>query len=170
MILSLNAQALLFLLTVVSGSAIGLLYDVIRIFRKMIPHKNLFIQVEDALYWICVIFCMFLIMLRENYGEIRFFSVCGAFLGMALYYLIVSPVVNAVSDKVVAVLKYVISLFFTILFTPFRLVYLIFRKPVRKARYFFRTKRKKWLHLCKVCVKIKMKAAGRNAKILLRKK
>lgn len=170
MILSLNAQAYLFLATVATGAVIGLLYDVIRIFRKVIPHKGIFIQVEDGLYWLCVIFFMFFVMLKKNYGEIRFFSVCGAFIGMILYYLLVSPLVNAVSDRVIAVLKYVVCLFFTIVLTPFRLLYLLFRKPVRKTEYFMKRKGKKLLHLCKLYVKINKKTANRNRKIMFRKK
>ncbi len=170
MILSLNEQAMLFLLTVAVGAVIGFFYDVLRIFRKMIPHKSFFIQAEDGLYWVCVVFLMFFIMLKKNDGEIRFFSVCGAFLGMGLYFLAVSPVVNAVSDRAVAILHSIISLFFTILLTPFRLVWLVLGKPVKKTRNFFYVKRRKLLHLCKLYVKINKKAAIRNVRILFRKK
>lgn len=170
MILSLNEQATLFLLTVAIGAIIGFLYDVLRIFRKMIPHKSFFIQVEDGVYWICVVFFMFFIMMIKNDGEIRFFSVCGAFLGMGLYFLAISPIVNMVSDRVVAILKYLILLFFTILRTPFRIMWLIIGNPVRKTRYFIHSKTRKVLHLCRVYVKINRRNAIRNAKILFRKK
>lgn len=170
MILSLSAQANLFLATVVAGAVIGLIYDILRIFRRIIPHKGIFVQAEDALYWLCVIFFMFYVLLIKNSGEIRFFTVYGAFLGMLIYFLIASPLVHAVSDRVIAVVKYIVCLFFTIVFTPFRLLYLPVRGPVRKTRYFIKRRGKKLLHLCRLYVKINKKAAARNRKILFRKK
>lgn len=169
MILSLNAQASLFLLMVAAGGCIGLLYDVLRIFRKMIPHRGILMQFEDGLYWVVVIFLMFLVLLQKNNGEIRVFVLVGAFLGMILYYLLLSPLVNGISDRVVWVIKYVITLFLTIVLTPFRLIYMIIRRPVKKAHHFVRVKQKKLLHCGKFYVKIKRQGALRNAKILFRK-
>jgi len=153
-----------------AGMITALAYDGIRIFRKIVPHKNLFLQIEDAFYWLVVIFGIFLLMLKQNAGEVRFFSVMGAFLGMGIYHISLSPAVNAVSDKLVAAIRYVVKLFLTILLTPFRLLYLLLRKPVQKTGHFFNQKRKKLLHLCKVCVKIKTRAFRRNLKILHRHK
>lgn len=168
MILSMNAQASLFLLMVIAGGCIGLLYDILRIFRKMIPHTGIIIQLEDGVYWIVVIFLMFLVLLQKNNGEIRVFVLFGAFLGMILYYLILSPLINGISDRIVWVIKYVVTLFLTIVLTPFRLLYLLFRRPVTKARYFLKAKQKKLLHCGKFYVKIKKQEVSRNARILFR--
>lgn len=170
MILSLSAQANLFFATVVAGAVIGFIYDALRIFRRIVPHKGIFVQAEDALYWICVIFFMFYVLMVKNSGEIRFFTVYGAFLGMLLYFLIASPAVHAVSDRVIAVVRYIVCLFITILLTPFRLLYLPLRGPVKKTRYFIKSRAKKMLHLCKLYVKMNKKAIARNRRILFRKK
>ena len=169
MILSMNAQASLFLLMVAAGGAIGLLYDILRIFRKMIPHSGILMQLEDAVYWVVVIFVMFLLIMQKNNGEIRIFVLFGIFLGMGLYYLMVSPLVNGISDRVVRLIKYILTLFLTIILTPFRLVYILVRRPVGKIHYFFNSRRKKLLHCGKIYVKIKKQEAVRNGKILFRK-
>ena len=51
MILSLHAQAELFLLTVLMGGALGLFYDALRLFRQAFRHKALWVQVEDGCFW-----------------------------------------------------------------------------------------------------------------------
>lgn len=169
MILSLNAQALLFASTVAVGAMLGLLYDMLRILRKAIPHKSFFVQIEDLLYWLTVIFVMFFFMLHKNYGEIRAFSVFGAFLGMAVYFLTVSRLILLVSEQIIRGLTYLVLLFFRIVLTPFRLVWLLVRKPVGKANRFFRTRIKKLLHFGKMYAKIRYTAVRRQLRILRKK-
>ena len=166
MILSLNAQAMLFLSVTLAGAFIGSIYDILRIFRKMIPHTMLFIQLEDAFYWIGTAFFLFFMLLQQNHGEIRFFVIMGAFLGMLLYFLTLSPIINKISDKIVALIHKIVFTFFTIVLTPFRLIYILLRKPVKKTNTFFHKKMKKVLQFCKRYVKIKK----RNVKILFHKK
>lgn len=170
MILSLNDQARLFLCVTIAGALIGAAYDVLRIFRKMIPHNMILIQLEDALYWIGTAFLLFIMLLQQNYGEIRFFVIIGTFLGMLLYFFTVSPVVNKISDKIVALIHTIIITFVTILLTPFRLIYILLRKPVKKTNTFIHKKMKKVLQFCKGYVKIKKRNIRRNVKILFHKK
>ena len=55
MILSLHAQAQLFLLTVFLGGGMGLFYDGLRVFRHALRHNAFWVQVEDGLsgFWRC---------------------------------------------------------------------------------------------------------------------
>ena len=170
MILSLNDQAMLFLFVVFSGALIGAVYDCLRICRKMIPHKLFLIQIEDALYWLATAFFVFFMLLGQNHGEIRFFVIVGVFLGMLLYFLTVSPIINKISDKIFFFLHKIITLFITILLTPFRLVYILLKKPVKKTNTFFHKKMKKVLQFCKGYVKIRKRNIRRNVRILFHKK
>ena len=46
-------QELLFLgSSVLVGMGLFFLYDILRIFRRILPHGNIWIGVEDFLYWI----------------------------------------------------------------------------------------------------------------------
>lgn len=169
MILSYGYQARLFLTTIAVGALLGFAYDVFRIFRKMIPHSNFFIQLEDAVYWLSVILTMFLFMLHENYGEIRFFSIIGAFLGMIFYFLTVSRVVILVSSTVISFAKRVILLFLTIILTPFRLVWMLVGCPVKKTGRFFQRKSGNVLHFLRVYVKIRNIKLRRNFRMMGKK-
>ena len=52
MILSLHAQAQLFLLTVLLGGGMGLFYDGLRVFRHALRHNAFWVQAEDGLFWL----------------------------------------------------------------------------------------------------------------------
>lgn len=156
MILSLHAQAQLFLLTVLMGGGMGLLYDVLRVFRHALPHKRFWIQIEDGLFWLLAVFLVFSVMLRASSGEIRFFSIFGLFGGMGLYWLTLSRLVIAVSDRIIFLVKYIAGLFWRIITTPFRLLYLVFGKPLKQIGGFCDKQRKKLLQSLKLYVKMKL--------------
>ncbi len=166
MILSLQEQARLFLLTILLGGGMGLVYDGLRVFRHAMPHKRFWIQAEDGLFWLLTVFLVFSVMLHASGGEIRFFSVFGLFGGMGLYYLTLSRWVIAVSDRIIALVRYIIGLFFRILCTPFYLLYLLFRRPLGNLGGFCVEKKKKLLHLLRMYVKIVKNRFQRDWKIL----
>ena len=170
MILSLHAQAQLFLLTILLGGGMGLVYDGLRVFRHALPHKSFWVQLEDGLFWLIAVFLVFGVMLHANSGEIRFFSIFGLFGGMGLYFLTLSRLVIAVSDRIIWLVKYIIGLFLRILSTPFRLVWLLIRKPLQKIRGFCGKQQKKLLHSMKVYVKMKLHHLRIGWKIFRRRK
>lgn len=169
MILSLHAQAMLFLLTIGMGGGMGLLYDALRIFRHALPHKPVWVQIEDGLFWFLAVFLVFGVMLHASSGEIRFFSILGLFGGMGLYWLTLSRLVIAVSDRVIRLIKYLLRLFLQILLTPFRLLWMPFRRPVKKIVSFCDNRWKKLLQSCKVCVKMKLNHLRLDWRILRKK-
>ncbi|MGL4792030.1 MAG: spore cortex biosynthesis protein YabQ [Anaerotignaceae bacterium] len=169
MILSLNLQAKTFIITVLCGMALGFFYDWIRVFRYAVAHKKFFIHLEDGLYWIFAVIALFIIMLNTTLGEIRFFSVMGTFLGMLLYFLIVSTYFLMVSEAIVRLIKKIISIFFEIVLTPIRLILKIMGKIFGKTVGFAKKKSKKPLHLCKLCVKIYRQRFIGAVRIMLKK-
>lgn len=129
MILSMSNQAAVFLMTVLVGFVIGFVYDLFRVVRKVVKHPGFLIQIEDMIYWILVSIIMFYVMLNKNYGEIRAFSVLGAFLGMLLYFLTVSRLFINVSMLLVKFLAKVIAAVIEIVLTPFKLLYKLLYAP-----------------------------------------
>ena len=170
MILSFNGQVKLFLSTVIVGAFLGLIYDFFRIFRKNIPHPDIMVQIEDFLFWTAVLGVMFAFMFHENFGEIRFFSIFGAFLGMIIYFLTVSRWVVFISDSVINAFIFVAKIFIEIIMTPFKLVFMVVGSPVKKTKKVLKNKSKNILHLCKVCAKIRIKNFKNDLKIIGKKK
>ncbi len=67
------------------GILITVLYDILRILRRILPHNILAVSVEDFLYWIVCSLLVFVMLIRENNGILRWFAVAGAMIGMMLY-------------------------------------------------------------------------------------
>ncbi len=73
------------------GVLITLLYDGLRILRRVIPHSAFFVSLEDLGFWIYCGSEVFLLMYHENNGTLRWFAVLGALAGMLLYRRLISP-------------------------------------------------------------------------------
>ncbi len=128
MILSINNQLFLFLLSVFFGFVIGFFYDFLVIFRKIIKHFKFMVQIEDLIYWTISALLLFFIMLKENHGEIRGFLILGSFIGMILYFSAVSNIFLKISDKILSLIKKILIVTFKILFTPIGYVLKLFKK------------------------------------------
>lgn len=74
----------------VSGAFITFIYDLLRIFRRMISHGNVWIGMEDFLFWIWTSFWIFSVLYRTNDGSLRIYTILTMMMGMILYHKIVS--------------------------------------------------------------------------------
>ena len=84
-------------ITFFSGIVITFVYDLIRIFRRMIPHGNFWIGIEDFLFWLWTSFWIFSVFYRENDGTLRLYTILMLIFGMLIYHHVVSePFVNIV--------------------------------------------------------------------------
>ncbi len=77
--------------SLIMGIFINIVYDVLRIIRRVIPHSALMVSVEDFGFWVYCGAEVFLLMYRESNGTLRWFAVIGAMAGMFLYRKLVSP-------------------------------------------------------------------------------
>lgn len=152
-----------------SGRWHGSFYDGLRVFRHALRHNAFWVQAEDGLFWLLAVFLVFCVMLHANAGEIRFFTILGLFGGMGLYFLTLSRMVLAVSDKIISAVKYMLGLFGRIVTTPFRLLWLVFCRPARKIGGFCEKQRKKLLQSVKLCVKIIIHRLHINRRMLRKK-
>ena len=72
------------------GIFITFIYDLLRVFRRVVPHNGFFVSVEDMAFWVYCGGEVFLLMYHEGNGSLRWFAVLGALLGMFLYRKLVS--------------------------------------------------------------------------------
>ena len=125
--------------------ALFFLYDLLRIFRRIIPHGNFWIGVEDFLYWMVCTGTVFVMLYQENDGMVRGFALGGVVLGMLFYYLLLSRFVIRAN---VFVLKKILGILGKILGFFFHPVFWFLRKIGR----FFRKQLKKFLRAVKMCI------------------
>lgn len=82
-----------FLISILWGAVILLVYDILRIFRRLIPHNGLFLALEDLIFWVLSSVFIFAMIYTMNNGTIRGFSVMGMGIGMILYHFIFSELI-----------------------------------------------------------------------------
>ena len=105
------------------GIFITFVYDILRIFRRVVPHGGFLVSLEDLGFWIYCAAEVFLMMYHESNGHLRWFAVIGALIGMLLYKKLVSP----------WLVKYV-SLWLSKVFQMLGKVLNFLLKPFRMAR------------------------------------
>jgi len=74
-------------------------YDLLRLFRLMVPHGNLWTGLEDFCFWIYCAVMTFYLLFMENSGVLRGYVIACVFSGMFLYDKIVSQNVFALLQK-----------------------------------------------------------------------
>ena len=72
------------------GVAVTIFYDILRIFRRVIKHRDALVSIEDFFYWIVVAISVFYVMHTENNGTLRWFAILGAAIGMSIYKKLLS--------------------------------------------------------------------------------
>jgi len=165
---SVTNQAFIFLSSVIGGLIIGFVFDVFRIFRRVVKTANIVIGLQDILFWILVSIILFGLIFITNNGELRWYEFLGVILGVIFYNLIFSMYVMKVSVAAINLIKKVLLLIIKILLYPFAMIYKLLKKPLlilRKSFYRLRTSLRKFMRRVKGKIYISVK----NLKVMLKK-
>ena len=100
------------------GGFVSLVYDGFRILRRVIPHKDFVVSLEDMGFWLYCGGRVFLLMHRESDGTLRWFAVLGALTGMLLYRKLISPWLVKYSALVLGKLLGLLGRFLRFVFRP----------------------------------------------------
>ena len=88
-----------------SGAWITVVYDLIRIFRRMISHGNFWIGVEDFFFWIWTSLWIFSVLYRENDGNLRMYTIVFMIFGMICYHWVIGEPVVKLVEKLLKKIK-----------------------------------------------------------------
>lgn len=114
------------------GILITILYDILRILRRVVPHNAAAVSLEDLFYWTFCSLLIFAMLIRENNGILRWFAVAGAMAGMLLYKKTLGFLFVKYISLFFCKLLHLVGRFFRIVFQPLYLV---------KKRLFWRRKK-----------------------------
>ena len=87
---SIGNEAVFFGVSILCGAGLVFVYDLFRIFRRIVPHGNIWIGIEDVCYWFFSTIVVFLLLYQRNDGMMRAFSFMGMLLGGVFYLLLFS--------------------------------------------------------------------------------
>jgi len=119
----------IFLWSICGGIALGFVFDIFRIKRRIIKTGKILISVEDLLYWVFAAVLFFLTLYISNEGQMRGFSIIGSILGAVFYIAAISPAVLKVSVAVIAAIKKGVMFLVKIIMWPVNLLVKLF-KPI----------------------------------------
>ncbi len=119
-------DAELFLDALCCGMIIAVVYDLLRIYRKVIPHLNILVGIEDFIFWNIAGIYIFAVMFCSNNGVVRGFFLIGAIIGAYIYK-------KSLGEIVVKYVSYGINYCINI----------ILKKPINKVIMFIRKQKEK---------------------------
>jgi spore cortex biosynthesis protein YabQ len=93
-----------FLVSILWGAIILFVYDLLRIFRRLVKHNEFFIAIEDLIFWVLASLFIFIMMYQQNNGIIRGFSIMGMGIGMVLYHFALSELFVSLVTKLIHIL------------------------------------------------------------------
>lgn len=125
-------QALLFLIFIVNGIIIGLLFDFFRILRRSFKTKDFITYIEDILFWVLTGLLLLYSIFTFNNGEIRLYMFIGAILGCIIYMLSISNFIVKINTKIIISPKNILSKIINIIFIPFKFIIKFFRNILKK--------------------------------------
>lgn len=88
-----------FKLCIFFGFFLLMTYDVFRILRRLIRHRDFFVTIEDVVYGIFIGIQIFLLNYENNNGVVRFFMFLGLIIGSIIYHKIFSTTLVAVFSR-----------------------------------------------------------------------
>lgn len=128
-------QAMLFLIFILNGIIIGLLFDIFRILRKSFKTSDIITYIQDILFWILTGFILLYSIFTFSNGEIRFYMFFAIFCGCILYMLLFSKYFININVKIIFFIKNVLGKIISIIIIPFKFIFKIMKKlslkPIR---------------------------------------
>lgn len=121
-------QILLFLIFMLDGIIIGLIFDIFRISRRTIKTSDFITIIEDFLFWILTAIILLYSIFTFNNGEIRWFMFMATILGFLLYIMTVSSYIIKINVTIINFIKKIIQKIFNIICIPFKILFKFIKK------------------------------------------
>ncbi len=128
---SINQLYILFVF-IISGSIIGILFDLFRILRKSFKTPDIITYIEDTLFWIITGLFLLYIIFKYSFGEIRIYMFISLIIGLVVYFLTISKYFIDLNVKIINIFKISISKILYILFFPIKIMINILQKTFLK--------------------------------------
>jgi spore cortex biosynthesis protein YabQ len=141
-----SGQVQLFILIVLAGMAMGILFDFYRVVRGIFRLKLIMTSFLDLLYWLVAVFVVFGVLLAGNWGEVRLYVFIALLTGAYLYYRYFSRysmhLMIHIIRKFIVALNYLRLVLLGII-KPFRYIAALIIKPLiligKKIRQYFKS-------------------------------
>ena len=120
-------QAYLFLVFILNGIIIGLLFDIFRILRRSFKTPNFITYIEDIVFWIMSTLIVLYSLFVFNNGEIRFYVFLATFFGIIIYSLTLSNICVIIISVIFKIIKRLFEIIWKILKLPYHFITSFFK-------------------------------------------
>ena len=125
----LENQAFLFMIFILNGFLIGILFDIFRILRKSFKTSDLITYIQDIIFWFLAGFIILYSIFKFNNGELRGFIFIGIAIGALIYMLLFSRAFININLYIIKILK---TIFYYIIIVPTKAIFNITKKVIFK--------------------------------------
>ncbi len=129
-------QIYLFIIFLLNGFIIGILFDVFRILRKSFKTPDFITYIEDIIFWILTGLILLYSIFTFNNGEIRIYIFISILIGVIAYMLILSKYFIKINVYIISIIKNIITWIAKIILYPIRLINKLFTKILFKPIFF----------------------------------
>ena len=98
-------QLYLFIIFLITGGIIGIIFDIFRILRKSFRYKHYIIDIQDVIFWILTASILLYSSFIFNDGEIRMFMILSSVLGFIIYLFTLSKLFIKINVKIILIIK-----------------------------------------------------------------
>lgn len=98
-------QTYLFIIFILNGFLIGILFDIFRIFRKSFKTSDFLTSIEDIIFWILTAFIILYSVFKFNNGRLRAFIFVGIAFGVFIYILAFSKIFIKINLYIIKLVK-----------------------------------------------------------------
>ena len=123
-------QACLFLIFLLNGVFIGLLFDFFRILRKSFKTNNLITYIEDIIFWIISGISIIFSMHKFSGGTLRIFMFLGLMLGIIMYLLTLSNIIISFFVSIITLCIKIIKKIIKVIIKPLKSLYKVIDKSI----------------------------------------
>ena len=100
-----SEELVLFGLSCLLGAFMGVVYDVFRTARILLPHNKWLVMIEDIVFSCIFALCLLSFSSAAARGELRFCYAAGSLIGFVLYLLTLGNIVCALMRKISFMLR-----------------------------------------------------------------
>ena len=123
-----------FIIFMVIGILISVIFDIFRILRKTFKTPDVVTYIEDSIFWLTTgLIVLFSIFLFNN-GELRLYIFIGMSIGIVIYMLFISKFFIKLNVFIINSIKNIISKILHIILKPIKFIYSLikrlFLKPI----------------------------------------
>lgn len=127
MIISINKQLMLILLSIIAGLIIGGLYDIYRLIRGIESPNKVITFIEDILFWIFNALVVFIFLYIYEYAYIGFYLYLWIIAGLAIYLKLFSSFLIKVLYVVFKTIGKCLRILKNIILYPIEIIICYFR-------------------------------------------